>query len=98
MLDVESAHPGQVFNVLYEDVVERPVETVEALHAQMGLPLDEATSSAVAQWVADHPRGAGDEHKYSLEQFGIDPARVERLFASYLERLAELPGLTGARA
>jgi hypothetical protein len=98
MLDVESAHPGQVFNVLYEDVVERPVETVEALHAQMGLPLDEATSSAVAQWVADHPRGAGGEHKYSLEQFGIDPARVERLFASYLERLAELPGLTGARA
>jgi hypothetical protein len=98
MLDVESAHPGQVFNVLYEDVVERPVETVEALHAQMGLPLDEATSSAVAQWVADHPRGAGGEHKYSLEQFGIDRARVERLFANYLERLAELPGLTGARA
>jgi len=97
MLAFESEHPGRVFNVLYKDVVARPVETVEKLYSEMGLPLDAATSAAVDRWVSDHPRGAGGEHKYSLEQFGVDPARVDRLFARYRERFAEIPGVDGVR-
>lgn len=98
MLDVEAAHPGRVSHVLYRDVVAHPVETIEKLYADMGLPLDGATAAAVRQRVADHPRGAGGEHKYSLGQFGIDEARVDRLFARYRERLAVIPGLQGVAA
>lgn len=95
MLVVESKYPGQVFNVLYDDVVERPVETIESLYGAMGMPLDEAVRAAVGRWVADHPRGAGGEHKYRLGQFGIDPVNVDRLFSHYRERLAQIPGLAG---
>lgn len=95
MLAFEAAHPDRVFHVLYRDVVGNPVETINKLYSEMGIPLDRQTAAAVDQWVADHPRGSGGEHKYSLEQFGIDPARVTRLFSRYRERLAELPGLYG---
>jgi len=91
MLDVEADHPGQVFHVHYEDAVERPVEAVEKLYADMGLALDTATRAAVEGWVAEHRRESRGEHKYSLEQFGIDPARVDRLFARYAERRAAVP-------
>lgn len=95
MLDVEVEHPGQVFHVRYEDVVAQPAGTIEKLYAEMGMELEEATSAAVGEWVVSHPRGAAGEHNYSLEQFGIDPARLDLLFARYRERLAAIPGLAG---
>lgn len=95
MLDIEAERPGQVFNVLYDDIVERPVETMDKLYAEMGLALDDETRAAIVQRVADHPRGAGGGHHYSLEQFGIEPARVDRLFARYRERFAELTPVGG---
>lgn len=50
MLDVEADYAGQVFNVLYEDLVARPAETIAKLYADMGIALDEATSAAVDKW------------------------------------------------
>jgi len=99
MLDVEAAFPDQVFHVRYEDVEHRPVETVERLHAEMGVAFTSDIARSVAAWVAAHPRGARGAHDYSLAQYGIEPARVDRLFARYRERLAAIEPLsTGENA
>lgn len=95
MLDVEQDHPDQVFHVLFDDVNDHPLEAMDKLYSDMGLAMDDATRAAVRTWVADHPRGAGGEHKYALEQFGLDDANIEPLFARYNERRLQLEGLGG---
>ena len=39
-------------------------------------------------YLAEHPQHAGGVHRYSLEQFGLDPSREAERFAAYRQNLA----------
>lgn len=86
MLALEQAHPGRVFHVRYDDLESDPLRATERLYAEMGLPMSKATRAAIAAWIAANPRHKHGGHSYGLDDFGIDRARIARLFGDYLDR------------
>jgi hypothetical protein len=79
-----SLAPDQVLHLRYQDVVGQPIATVERLYAHFGMTLTEATRAAMADYVAARPRGGYGENRYSLAQYGIEPAAIASRFAGYI--------------
>jgi hypothetical protein len=62
---------------------------VERLYARLGLALSGAARQRMRRWIGrHHHRRRGRPHRYSLTDFGLDPAAVDRRFACYREWVA----------
>jgi hypothetical protein len=84
-LRARQAHPGRVYDVAYRDLVRDPLEAVRGIYSHFGLPLSAAAEGAVRVWLANNPQGKHGRHRYSLEQFGLDPDGIDGLFPNYPE-------------
>jgi hypothetical protein len=82
----EKVPSDRVVDVLYDDTVHHPVETVEKVYAQLGLDYTPAVADGVRAYLAANPRDKHGSHSYSLEEFGLDRAEVDAAFATYRER------------
>lgn len=82
----ESVPDDRVVDVLYDDTVARPVETVERVYAHLGLDFSDQVADGVRGYLAANPRDKHGSHSYSLEEFGLDRAEVDERFATYRER------------
>ena len=82
------AHPGTpAVDVQYPDLVADPLGTVRRIYDGFGLPLSDAAERGMTRYLAEHPQHAGGVHRYSLEQFGLDPAHEADRFAAYRENI-----------
>ncbi|GIE94390.1 sulfotransferase family protein [Paractinoplanes rishiriensis] len=71
-------HPADRFiDVAYEDFVADPLRTVAGIYERLGTPL---TAEARAAMTAVHAAGGSPTHRYSLADFGLTPAEVDRAF------------------
>jgi hypothetical protein len=91
-LEVARSEPARVQVVRYDDLVARPIETVEAIHAGFGLPLSPTTAGAARDWLARNPQGAHGVHRYDLATYGLDEEKVFELFAGTEEALGRIGG------
>jgi hypothetical protein len=78
----------QFVDVHYTDLVNDPIATVSGIRARLRWPASRSRDRAVADYIAGHPRGARGEHRYALDDFGLDEAEERARFASYVERFA----------
>jgi len=86
----DRANPAQFLDVAYESIERAPLETVERVYDFLGWPLTTTARAAVERFLAANPKDKHGVHRYTLEQFGLDPATLARRFRSYSERF-ELP-------
>lgn len=93
-LETAARDPARVRVVHYDDLVARPVATLEAVHARFGLPFPAAFESSARAWLAANPQGRHGVHRYDLESFGLDAETVDRLF----EEPNRLASRLGSRA
>ena len=63
-----------------------PVAAVEGIYARLELPFTEPARKRISAWAAKHPRGSRGEHRYRLEDFGLERRVVRERFAFYFER------------
>ncbi len=84
-LRARKAYPGRMMDVVYRRLVRDPVGTVREIYERFGLPWSAETDRNVRDWLARNPRDKHGRHRYSLEQFGLDRAEVERMFPGYPE-------------
>jgi hypothetical protein len=75
----------QIFDVRYPELVRDPLSTVQRLYAHFDLELTPAAESAMQQFLRANPRNKGGVHRYSLEEFGLNPAEERRRFQFYLD-------------
>jgi hypothetical protein len=81
------SEPGRaIMHVDYRRLVGEPVAVAHEIHAQLGLPLDEADRAALARFHAENPQHKHGKNSYSLAQFGLDAAQIQAEFAPYRER------------
>lgn len=73
----------QIIDVQYEQTVSAPIGMAESVLAQLGLPVDAATRTALDACVKDNAREARPRHKYSADEFGLTPEGVAADFAFY---------------
>ena len=79
-LETAVQNPERVRVVRYEDLVDRPVETLEEIHAGFGIPFSAALETAARAWLDASPQGRHGIHHYDLESYGLDEETVVRLF------------------
>jgi Sulfotransferase family len=79
-----AADPARFHDVGYQALVADPLGEVERLYARAGLELSGAARQRMRRWIRrHHDRRRGRPHRYSLADFGLDPAVVDRRFAGY---------------
>jgi len=78
--------PRRFVDVTHDDFVDDSLAVADRIYGHFGLPLPSELRGLFEAHVADNPRGKHGEHEYSLDQYGLDAAEVERRFAPYIER------------
>jgi hypothetical protein len=75
----------QFFDVRYTDLVAEPLAVVRRLYAHFDLELTPAAQSAMQQFLLANPKHKDGVHRYSLEEFRLNPEEERRRFQFYLD-------------
>jgi hypothetical protein len=82
----EQAGPSRFVDVDYRTFVSAPLSAVGEIYEKFDLPFDDETKQAMSNYIESNPRGKHGAHKYSLEDYGLSPAKVADRLADYLHR------------
>jgi hypothetical protein len=77
--------PGRVADVQFADLMRDPVGAIERLYGAIGRPFRAAHADKIRDYLAHKPKGKFGAHKYSAQDWGLDPARIRRELAPYIE-------------
>ena len=70
-------------DVLYTELTKEPIEVGKRVLAQAGVEATPEIVAGMSEWVEANRREDRAPHRYTLEDFGLDKARIERDFAGY---------------
>jgi hypothetical protein len=80
-----AAWHDQLFDVHYLDLVRDPMAMVRRIYAYYDLELTQAAEVAMQQFLRANPKNKGGVHRYSLQEFSLNPDDERRRFQSYLD-------------
>ncbi|WP_340268619.1 sulfotransferase family protein [Sphingobium mellinum] len=75
-----------LLDVQYERLRKDTFGVVRDIYTQMGRDLTPAREQALRTWEANDSHGEFGSYTYSLEQYGLTPAKVDAAFAEYNRR------------
>ncbi|HEX3924753.1 MAG TPA: sulfotransferase [Streptosporangiaceae bacterium] len=78
-------------DVHYNDLTADPVAAVTRIYQHFGIPAGDETVRRVRDFADDNPQGKHGAHQYAPARFGLDPGRVRRRFATYIDRFGVEP-------
>jgi hypothetical protein len=84
----------QIADVWFQDALTNPVHEVERIYARFGIEMTREARAAMEQWLRENRRDKRPAHEYTLEEFGLSEADIQRDFAAYRRRFIE-PRLHG---
>jgi hypothetical protein len=86
------AHPRvSVFDVLYDDLIAAPIDTVRRIYDHFGLAWTEEFEQAMRVWLRDNPQGKQGRNTYTLEEFGLTHDEIEQQYEDYNRMFLNLP-------
>jgi hypothetical protein len=89
----ERAGEGRFFDVDYRALERAPLEAVQEVYSFLGWPFTERARAAMTAFLAANPKDKHGAHRYTLEEFGLDRARLARRFRGYSQRFdLDAPG------
>jgi hypothetical protein len=82
------AHIGEerFADVHFHELTADPVATIARAYERLAIPFTDAAERAIVAYAAAHPRGRLGEHRYRLEDWGLDRAGVRAAFSFYTDR------------
>jgi len=80
--------PDRVLDLQFKDLVSDPIDTVGRIYDHFGYTRSTEMDTRMAAWMSANPRHAAGVHRYDLAQFGLDDARIDRVFGAYRDRYA----------
>ena len=75
----------QLFDVHYVELLRDPMSMVRRIYAYFDLELTGAAETAMERFLLANPKNKGGVHRYSLEEFGLNPETERRRFQFYLD-------------
>ena len=73
-------------DIHHSELVADPVGTLRCVYYFVGLRWSDAMEQALADWRQRNRPGAHGVHRYTAEQFGLDPAQIRKDYDFYLDR------------
>lgn len=77
---------GQFVDLRYADLMRDPLAAVRAVYDRLDMTLPDDIADRMRAYLAAKPRGRHGEHRYRLEDFGLDRERLRRGYAAYCAR------------
>lgn len=74
---------GQILDCDYRDIVADPIGVARSINEYFGHALTPESEQRMVAHLADNPKGKHGSHRYTLEQFGLTAADVQKAFADY---------------
>jgi hypothetical protein len=88
----EHDHPrAQFFEMHFQDFVKDQFAVVEEIYGAFGLRMTGAAADRMKAFIADNPKDKHGIHRYSPEEYGVDPDRIRESFRPYMERFGLEP-------
>jgi hypothetical protein len=85
-------------DVHYPTLMAQPVETVARICKETRVEFTDDSRQAAAEWLDRHPQDAHGNHRYTANDFGLDPGRLRSRFGFYIERFGiEAAGVRSRR-
>lgn len=81
----EDADPAQFVDVFFDDLVERPIETVKRIYSHFDIELTGTAERAMQDWYDANRKGSHGEHVYNAEDFGMTADAVRERYAAYID-------------
>jgi hypothetical protein len=78
-----------VLDISFSEFRDDQLGVVSRIYEWLDLELTGPTKDRMSTWLDEHPPGKHGEHRYSLEQFGLDEHRVDEAMAHYTSRFAD---------
>jgi hypothetical protein len=79
---------ARFYDVVYDDFVANPLETVASVYQHFGLTLSGQAVDAMRVLCEKSAGAAGPAHQYALSDFGLTGAQVDERFAGYFRARA----------
>jgi hypothetical protein len=76
----------QVADVLYPDLMRDPIGVVRAIYERFDTELTPDAEARMREFLARNPKNKSGQHRYTLEEFGLDAGRETVRFADYARR------------
>lgn len=73
-------HPNRVFDVQYTDLIADPALVVQSVYDHFGLNFSTAQQEKLTAHSGKNRQHKHGQHDYSLDQYGLTPAKIEKLF------------------
>lgn len=73
-------------DIKYEDLVKAPLDQALLVLAKLGVEMTPEVEDGMKEWLQENARDKRAAHHYTLEQFGLSEAELEKDFKSYRER------------
>ena len=81
----------RICDVHFTDLARDPLAVVRAIYAHFDRELTPAAEQAMGRFVADHPKGKKGEHRYTLEEYGLDRDEERSRFQFYMDYFGVVP-------
>ena len=72
-----------IFDVAYEDLMAKPIQTVHRIYDHFGLQWSNEFEVAMQSWLHENPQGKRGRHTYSLAESGLTLEDIENRYADY---------------
>lgn len=82
----------RIIDVFYDDIRDRIEDVVADIYRRAGRELTPQARQIMRDYNARRPEGHFGKHRYTLERYGLDNAKVDAAFADYLNRFPRLKG------
>jgi hypothetical protein len=92
LLEFDASHGGTgdalMVHVDYYRLVEDPAAVMPGVFEAIGIEWTDAVDERVRSWRAANPQGKRGEHRYTLEEYGLEGPEIAEVFSSYVQRFA----------
>ena len=85
--EVRRRYPSsQFFDVHHRRFHADPLRVVDELYSHFGIELTAEVAASMRAWLDAHPADRLGIHRYTPEQFALDPAEIRESFKAYVQR------------
>jgi hypothetical protein len=82
----ERLHPKSFYDLQFLDLIADPIEAVKGIYKYFGREVSPGHEKRMQVWIRDNPPDKRGIHRYSPEEFDLDPLEVRKRYAEYIER------------
>jgi hypothetical protein len=85
MLMRQAVPSQQIYDLNYLDLLREPIATVRQIYQQLDYPFTVTLEENLKRYISENPQYKHGVHRYSLEQFSLEPKKVRQQFESYTQ-------------